>query len=531
VTQTVDQLVPVAVPGLGSSAQALRLGATVSCAELGQGSVRCWGTPLQGMKTGPIDPGLSNVASLSVGVGHACATSGTRAAWCWGSNTSGELGTGTLTSTPTPQLVGGAQLPWVSVGSGSSHTCGLVADGTVRCWGSPSYGLLGNGTGGTQLQPLPAPVVGLSGVASLQVGYWGNYATVGNQVLVWGNTNLADSPAQPTRASMTPLRGRPPQRIRLGGLSNVCALLESEAWCMGFNQYGEVGNGITPADEFVGLSHVVDLPSGLLDLSVGDYHACALGSAGEVWCWGDNDQGQLGTPAPAVSSRPLRVAGLPVGVEQVVLGGDSSCALTSSGEAWCWGNGLLGSASSPSVPARVQLGGAVAQLALGAYNGCARLRSGVLKCWGSYTPSWALETVTFPSTAAVVAVDASPSTVCAVLSDGSVWCWGYNSSGEVGDGTTTHTSTPHSVLGLSQARSVSVGADQACAIKQDGTVWCWGQENRVGRGSSATSTVLAGPVPGLSNVETIDAALFTTYAVTHDGAVMCIASSVERCAL
>jgi alpha-tubulin suppressor-like RCC1 family protein len=194
------------VVGLGRKATAIAAGEFHTCALLDDGTARCWGDNFFGQlgdgtttisRTTPVTvSGLSNVTAIAAGWGHTCAVLNDGTARCWGDNFFGQLGDGTTTiSRTTPVTVSGLSNV-TAIAAGLYHTCALLTDKTVRCWGSNRYGQLGDGTRGVSRTTLEA-VSGLSNVTA----------------------------------------------IAAGG-SHTCAQLGNEtARCWGFNEYGQLGNG------------------------------------------------------------------------------------------------------------------------------------------------------------------------------------------------------------------------------------------------------------------------------------------------
>ena len=298
-----DSAIPVDVVGLETGVVAIASGAIHTCALTTEGGVQCWGMINPNSSTTPLPvAGLeTGVSAISGGFHTACALMTSGRVKCWGQNQFGELGDGTTTPSDTPVDVleepDGPPLSGavaISAG-GDSHTCVLTAVGGVKCWGSNSSGQLGDGT--INSRTTPVDVVGLdSAVAAVAAG-----------------------------------------------AAHTCVLTDTGgAKCWGYNSFGGLGNGeatfaptITPQD-------VLGLETGVAAISPAGTgaHTCALLVTGGVKCWGYNFFGQVGdgTEGPGAERlTPVDVLGLSSGVVAVSAGALHTCALTDTGAVTCWG--------------------------------------------------------------------------------------------------------------------------------------------------------------------------------------------------
>lgn len=277
-----------------------------------------------------------------------------------------------------------------------------------------------------------------------------------------------------------------------------------------------------------------------VQVSAGGYHTCAVTPSGGVKCWGYNAQGQLGDGTNTTRATPVAVAGLSSGVSNIATGLYHTCAVTAAGATKCWGyNGYsqLGyntSSYTQNLPGDVaNLGSGVAKVIAGESHNCALTTSGGLKCWGlnnfGQLGDGTVDTSMTPAevsglSAGVSDVSAGGWFTCAVTAAGAVKCWGFNSQGQLGDGTYAAKRTPTNVAGLTTgAAQVSVGYEHACAVTAAGAVKCWGN-NGYGRLGDGTNTSSATPVAALglaSGVSGIASGLYHTCAVTTTGAAKC----------
>jgi alpha-tubulin suppressor-like RCC1 family protein len=376
-------------------------------------------------------PPLTDVVELSSGTTgpQTCARKRNNDVFCWGANDRGQLGIGTFTDRfSTPQQVPGlTQI--VSVSNSGSHTCALKADGAAYCWG------------GTEDRSIP----------------------------------------------------------RVGSLAD-----------------GTIAGRFVPTAVF-GLG-----PARQISLS--GAHVCALKIDRTVACWGNNLDGQVDGVPPGFGETPFVLAPRAVpgltNVAAVGAGGRYSCAMRLEGTVFCWGN-IDGSANTIPVTQVPGVSGAVA-LSVGTYHACVLDGLGRAHCWGvDYSPPAApLTPWLVPGFERLRTIAAGNLYTCAIRQDQTVTCWGYNSSGQLGDGTTGTRMTPLTIPGLSNVVGIAVSLiggvngvrDEAhtCAVKADGTVACWGgnRAGQLGRGTFEPYPFGLTPanVVGLSNATSVSVA-------------------------
>ena len=312
--------------------------------------------------------------------------------------------------------------PSTDITAGAAHTCALISDGTVTCWGYNVDGQLG--TGDNTSRNVPVAVTG--GV----------------------------------------LTDKTVTHITAGG-SHTCALIsDGTVTCWGFNGAGQLGTGDnTNRNVPVAVTGGVLTNKTVTDITAGGAHTCALISDGTVTCWGNNYSGQLGDGSNTASNVPVAVTlGVLAGktVTQITAGYLHTCALISDGTVTCWGyngDGQLGDGSNTNrnVPVAVTLG--------------------------------ALTNKT------VTHIIAGESHTCALISDGTVTCWGYNGAGQLGTDDNTTSNVPVAVTGGALANKtvthITAGGSHTCALISDGTVTCWGNNSvgQLGDGSNTASNV------------------------------------------
>ena len=284
----------------------------------------------------------------------------------------------------------------------------------------------------------------------------------------------------------------------------------------GINFYGEVHCSESSTHFTGGTSFSkIDLPSERFAISIDGYndHMCAILDDGSAMCWGDNLIGQLGDGTTTDSNIPVAVS-LPAGrtATALALGNYHSCAILDDGSIHCWGYngyGQLGDGTNTNsnTPVAVNLpaGRTATALALGWQHSCAILDDGSAMCWGdndygqlgdgTTTDSTTPVAVSLPAGSTATALALGGYHSCAILDDGSTMCWGNNDNGRLGDGTTTDSTTPVAVSlpAGRTATALALGSAHSCAILDDGSVHCSGY-NYYGQLGDGTTTNSNTPV-------------------------------------
>ena len=297
--------------------------------------------------------------NLTAGAGYTCGIATDRLAWCWGVNTSGELGDGTTTGRYAPVPVYGTR-KWRSLSAGYRHTCGVTMADVAFCWGYNGDGALGDAT--TTTRTRPAKVWG--GIVFVQVRAGGNHScgwTGAGKVYCWGANdegqlgqgNLSRRlypvavPYVPAVAQVSP-----------GGAHTCAASLDHYAWCWGRNGNGQVGDGSTT--RWLSPTLVSNNGHKLDATAAGIFHTCAIDLDDRAYCWGANDEGQLGDGTRTQRLGPVPVSG-GLRFDRISVGavGSHGCAVTAAGVAYCWGknnSGELGDGTMTdrTVPVRVK---------------------------------------------------------------------------------------------------------------------------------------------------------------------------------
>jgi len=394
--------------------------------------------PLQGMLTG-VDRGTVTVTatsegksatatrvvvikyrSVTAGSMHACDIASGGIAWCWGLNgNEGRLGSTQMSAdamSNVPVRVPG-DIRFAQLSTYGRHTCGVSLDGKAYCWGYNGWGMLGNGSNASQ-SPTPVAVAG----------------------------NL-------TFRSVT------------AGSDHSCGVAtDNRAYCWGNNDWRQLGAGTAPTSTPV----LVAANLSFAKITAGQSYTCGLTTGGDTYCWGANSIGQLGdgktiSYGNTFNGTPSKVVG-GLTFQSVSLGGQYACALTTSGQAYCWGSNN-------------------SKFGAGANNG------------DSSSPVASAGGLIFQS------ISAGFTHACGVSSTEGVYCWGSNSSGQLG-ATGNSSAIPLRVGSILAAEVSASGiatgsASHSCAISKDRlTVWCWGRNDTGQLGNGATTAgASANPSP------------------------------------
>ena len=367
-----------------------------------------------------------------------------------------------------------------TVATGNYHSCALDASGGAWCWGFNQYGSLGDGT--TTSRSTPAPVTGGLTFASLTAGSVHTCGlTGGGLAYCWGAAGTIGDGALVDRTAPTPVAGGLTfVQLAASGLRTCGLTTAGKAYCWGRNSEGQLGDSTfddrlvpTPVVNAVGGAAVV-----FASLESGAAHTCGLTGGGKAYCWGYNETGQLGDGTiNTVVFAPKAVAG---GRSFTELTGraNSTCGL-SGGALYCWG-----------------------------YNGNGQLGDGTTTTHASPSPASG-----GPFAALGAGSTPDPSLIgthaCALTGTGAAYCWGWNASGQGGDGTTTDHSTPTAVTGPGGGAaltfaSLSTGFAHTCGRTTGDAIYCWGANNSGqlgnGNGNQSTPTLALLGAPSITSV-------------------------------
>lgn len=473
---------PIEVSGLPPLRELARGGTgTSTCALTMDGTPWCWGENEFGVAGvgsqerifAPTEVDLGTpIAGIFMGSRTACAWAEDGRLWCWGQGSSGQLGDGVVlpeNSSATPVQLAGED--WVDVALGLRHVCGRRADGQTQCWGNNDDGQVGDGTSGPD-----------------------NGRTTPTPVGPWGGGPVADDWAS----------------ARVGGNHGCGRRLDGSMWCWGNRIRGQLGND-DPLDDCAAAdpsgcsvtTPVAVSPAGAGawgDPVLGTRHTCALQDDGTLWCWGHNNDSQLGYSGDD-GAVPTPV-GTATDWTTVSPGDSSTCGVRSPGTLWCWGantDGLLGTGmvgGNEPMPVQVGLESDWVAVAVGSFRHACGLRSDQsLWCWGrndfgqlglGSTGDPEPTPVQIPGTWASVSPGSGHT--CAIAVDGTLWCWGLAGSGQIGVGPVAEDAiitSPTQVGTDTDWVQVVASSGFSCGRRSPGTAWCWGinDDGQLGQGT------------------------------------------------
>jgi serine/threonine protein kinase/alpha-tubulin suppressor-like RCC1 family protein len=310
----------------------------------------------------------------------------------------------------------------------------------------------------------------------------------------------APASAAPPSISVAAAIGPPPSRSRVsvvaGGLHTCLIGAEGRAFCWGGNDQGQLG---VSGGNRMSTPSAVGAELRFTAIAPGLAHSCAIARGGALWCWGENDHGQLGDRTQTARGTPVRSAAGHA-FRSIAAGAAHTCGVDTNGAAWCWGadaHGQLGDGGSTdrSWPVRVAGTQQFVSLDVGWNFTCGLTVGGKAFCWGDNsagqlgdgTTSDRRQPSAVQGSIQFQAITAGSAHACGITPTGDAYCWGRNASGELGDGSTSPRSTPVMVRSEERFVSIAAGAVHTCAVASDGEAWCWGRNTYGQLGNGGTS--------------------------------------------
>jgi len=331
----------------------------------------------------------TTVSSLSVGYLYACVVMADGSVRCWGENGGGQLGDGTTTDRPTPIAVSEITTA-TQVSAGDQHTCATLSSGSVMCWGYNPSGQLGIPNDPPWTRPTPVLVPGITTATQVATGRNHTCALLADQtVRCWGEGTSGQLGNGATTSSATPVEvsGLTTATHIVAAELHTCALLSSgSVVCWGYNGDGQLGDGTTTERSspvsVVGLTTATQVTA--------NRHVCARLADSTAYCWGANNWPQLGDRGygQPYSSLPIRVTGIAAVIDQISAGGGHTCTRLSDATVSCWGFNNLGQLGTGDLINRrspTPVSGLTNVLAVGTgvYHSCALLAGTTVACWGA----------------------------------------------------------------------------------------------------------------------------------------------------
>ncbi len=528
-----QELLPVKVSVVAGQSETdwkeVFVGRDTTCATKQDGKLYCWGrnSDSQVAKSGGGTVAIPWLVETSVGAADsdwkeaaigftACGLKTTGKLFCWGRGLEGQLGVGTLVSSAVPaEVPPPAGATWQMVRAGLWHMCALDSTGALWCWGRNQSAQVQDGAEGHITKPIQVGSdtdwVDLSGGVSHMCGLKKD-----GRLFCWGSRVFGEIGDGTMSLPLTPKPIGKDTWSRISAYGEVgCAISTAgQLACWGNNENGQLGTGDTASRNGPAPASGMDMVS---RVGVGRQHACAVTKAGEMRCTGKNANGQLGSGnnTPQSTFLPILSSGKAWANllwKEVSAGEEHNCAVATEGSLWCWGlnsNGQLGQATNPAIGTLVQVLPATPKdwkvVAAGQLHTCATRADTSLWCWGRNTEGQLGNNMPLDGKIPPVnlgtgwsdAVAAGFNHTCAVKLDGTLWCWGKNATSQIGDGTTADHPTPFQVGMDTDWVTVTAGSGSTCATKNNDTVYCWGSNGfgQLGSGDFATKkipTLLAG---------------------------------------
>ncbi len=446
-------------------------------------------------------------------------------------------------------VVGGI-LDWLHISAGDNHACGVRSDNRLFCWGRNDNGELGDGT--TTNRYAPTEVSGSSRWQYVAVGAEHSCGIKTDGTMhCWGvGTNgrrgdNATSATQSTPVAVVVTGSVPDTWTSVAaGAAHTCGIgTDNTAWCWGAGGSGRRGDNTTSASSVpLAVDVTATIPDTWLSISAGDSHTCGIGTDATLWCWGSGGNGRRGDSSTASSNIPdaVTVTGsIPDTWKQVSAGGSHTCGIGANDTAWCWGLGDSGQrgdgtqTQNRTSPIAVSGGGTWKYIAASNNNHTCGIRNDdTTECWGinsngalgEGTTSYRYSPTTISDGGTWSRLSGGAEFTCGIKLDGSLTCWGEPSYGQLGRGSAFFTA--RHVAGGQKWKKVVAGYKHLCAIRSDDTMWCWGP-NGYGELGDGTTTPSSNPVQvsGGGTWKDVDTAGQHTCGIKSDDTLWCWGSN------
>ncbi|MCM8769220.1 MAG: hypothetical protein NC911_06040, partial [Candidatus Omnitrophica bacterium] len=455
--------------------------------------------------------------------------------WAWGRNNNGQLGDGTTNDALVPVRLGIAT-DWTMVAAGHSHSLAIKTAGTLWAWGVNNYGQLGDGTASTRLSPVQ---IGLDNDwVAVAAGSAHTMALKADGSLwAWGQNSYGQLGDGTTVTRYSPVRIGTDNNwvaIACGWFHTLALKSDGTLYSWGNNAYGQLGRQSTP-DNF-SRPVKIGIETNWSKISAGWYHSAAIKSNGLMYTWGANDYGQLGNGTVLPASSPTQVNS-DTSWQTVEAGWAHTLAIKKDGSLWAWGNNTYGqlgvsdevnSETMNKFPNRVGLQNDWVSIAAGGqhslglrYDGA----NGTLWAWGSNaygqlgdgTQSNKSTPVQVGTATDWRSMKGGGSYAAGLKTDGSLWVWGENQAGQLGDGSTASKNEPVPLPGDRKWSQMSLGNSHTLAISSDGKLWAWGENTSGQLGDGSTINRQEPVLINSQTWQTISAGRKHSAAIRSDG--------------
>ncbi|HEY5933314.1 MAG TPA: hypothetical protein VIU61_01690 [Kofleriaceae bacterium] len=484
------------------------VGTSHTCAVNIADELYCWGSRATGELGAPIQDstrptrvGTERWSDIAAGGRFTCGRRLDGSTWCWGANLMGQLGIEPAARSVMPTEV---PLAITALSLGDRHACAIIGK-AVQCTGSNAYGQLGDNTGGSRLDPVLVEVARPELLALTSRATC--VSSVNDTVACWGVNDHGEHGRGDRDERQVPATFDANFAGLAAGGQSVCAIADEgtrRVFCWGDNQFGQLALGSTDMTSVAApaLTLLTDVDQVVLGRGTDPSqptHGCASAiNTGLVSCWGANTSGQLGIPADAALHPTPGFVENPIGMRRITAGARHTCGVGLDDLLWCWGDNAAGQLGVPSAGvmthAKQQVPGVWRTVSAGEGHSCAIDITDGLWCWGGNSHGQVGDQSQVNRDAPVkiddgtlwAEVASGTRHTCAIQRDDrSLWCWGDNTRGQLGDGTTELRLRPQLASTAAWA-SIAAGEQSTCGTQMDGTLWCWGDNlyGQVGDGSA-----------------------------------------------
>lgn len=471
-------------------------GNNTSCAITLDNELYCWGKNQYGQvgdntsidKISPVKV-LEDVKDVALGNYHTCAVKTNNTLYCFGRNQYGQIGNGTTVNQLSPvQVLTNVKSTTLE----NDISCAILSDDTAKCWGRNDYAQVGNMS--TENAVLPEEVLEIGTAKKI---FLSNATTcvlsTDNNFYCWGRnaygqlangSNIDDDIPNLISANV---------QVASVSINHICIILTNgKLYCFGDNSYGQIGNNQTSfisSRDFALVSTPKEIGSNVTSVSLGSEHTCYINSNNDLYCFGRNHKGQIGTNNISEKQAPFKVL---ENVSSVDSFGNYSCAILTNKKLYCFGRGdeFSGAITPVNVLDDAEF------VSVNNHGACAIKSNKELYCWdvSTNTATKQLDNVD------ELVISKGGDHQCAITTSRDLYCFGYNHSGQIGNGTSeyedeenedysgTHRyiNAPYNVL--NNVRSVSLGSDSTCAMTIDDKLYCWGYNLWDDAGEQVVST-------------------------------------------